>query len=680
MVAVGLEDGRVVLHNVLTDDTLCVFQHDAAICSLAFRTDGTAWLLSGDAAGCVAAWDLDRRRVHCMNDTAHNMPVTTMVSSTELPHCGNKCTNAPDLVVVCRAVQCCLANQPVLLTGSPDNSLKMWVFDGIAGGAPRLLRERTGHSAPPTCVRFCDDSQGKLLVSGGLDSTVRATNITVDRQSREMSQRNAAKKRKFSYGVNDGGRLAPLRGTAVSQAMHNKWANVLTCHDGDSLAYMWYYGRKVIGEHRCGTSDDSPVMSVEISACGNFGFVGSARGRVDKYNMQSGLHRGTFAEPHTGAVHGLASDLTNQLLVSGSFDGTVHLYEFDSRKLRAKLTINSPVTMIQLQRDNGLLAVASDDLALRLFDTECPGTTLVRLFSGHTNRISDICFSSDGRWLLSAAMDSTVRVWDIPQGRCIDWFGVKKPVTSLCLSPTLNFLATTHVDEVGVFLWANKMQFSNVLLHPPAKQPTVADMPALVPDEATESPDAAATEQSASDELVLRMSTVEQLSPELTTLSSLPRSQWTMLSKLDVVKQRNKPKAPPKKPELAPFFLTQSWDVSNLSKGAKFVPVENKDGEEASVQGSREISADTIETAETMLCRSLREAVGTSAEATSVDKAAALAVIVKLKTLNPSRVDFELRSLGDDESGELLRAMLQVFRSALEVSYQCPFACECAVL
>ena len=98
------------------------------------------------------------------------------------------------------------------------------------------------------------------------------------------------------------------------------------------------------------------------------------------------------------------------------------------------------------------------------------------------------------------------------------------------------------------------------------------------------------------------------------------------------------------------------------------------------MQGSREISADTIETAETMLCRSLREAVGTSAEATSVDKAAALAVIVKLKTLNPSRVDFELRSLGDDESGELLRAMLQVFRSALEVSYQCPFACECAVL
>eukprot|EP01047_Picozoa_sp_COSAG01_P114530 COSAG01_NODE_43199_length_432_cov_0.927928_1_plen_35_part_10 len=28
VVAVGLEDGRVVLHNVLTDDTPCVFQHD----------------------------------------------------------------------------------------------------------------------------------------------------------------------------------------------------------------------------------------------------------------------------------------------------------------------------------------------------------------------------------------------------------------------------------------------------------------------------------------------------------------------------------------------------------------------------------------------------------------------------------------------------------------------------
>ncbi len=38
----------------------------------------------------------------------------------------------------------------------------------------------------------------------------------------------------------------------------------------------------------------APVSAVAISCCGNFGFVGSAAGRVDRYNMQSGLHRGSY--------------------------------------------------------------------------------------------------------------------------------------------------------------------------------------------------------------------------------------------------------------------------------------------------------------------------------------------------------------------------------------------------
>lgn len=40
------------------------------------------------------------------------------------------------------------------------------------------------------------------------------------------------------------------------------------------------------------------ATAVAVSSCGNFGVVGTASGRMDKYNMQSGLHRGRFT---TGA-------------------------------------------------------------------------------------------------------------------------------------------------------------------------------------------------------------------------------------------------------------------------------------------------------------------------------------------------------------------------------------------
>jgi hypothetical protein len=34
------------------------------------------------------------------------------------------------------------------------------------------------------------------------------------------------------------------------------------------------------------------VTAVAVSQCGNFGFVATSSGRLDRYNMQSGIHRG----------------------------------------------------------------------------------------------------------------------------------------------------------------------------------------------------------------------------------------------------------------------------------------------------------------------------------------------------------------------------------------------------
>ncbi|KAJ0792674.1 putative small-subunit processome, Utp21 protein [Helianthus annuus] len=48
---------------------------------------------------------------------------------------------------------------------------------------------------------------------------------------------------------------------------------------------------------------------------------------------------------------------------------------------------------------------------------------------------------------------------------------------------------------------------------------------------------------------------LDQQIPDLVTLSLLPKSQWQSLINLDIIKARNKPIEPPKKPENAPFFL-----------------------------------------------------------------------------------------------------------------------------
>lgn len=62
-------------------------------------------------------------------------------------------------------------------------------------------------------------------------------------------------------------------------------------------------------------------------------------------------------------------------------------------------------------------------------------------------------FSHDSRWLIATSMDSIIRTFDIPTGRLIDAFRTASVATSVSFSPTGDFLATSHVDSVGVYLW-----------------------------------------------------------------------------------------------------------------------------------------------------------------------------------------------------------------------------------
>lgn len=164
----------------------------------------------------------------------------------------------------------------------------------------------------------------------------------------------------------------------------------------------------------------------------------------------------------------------------------------------------------------------------------------------------------------------------------IDVFLVESPVTSLALSPTSDFLATTHVDDLGIYLWSNKTMYSHISLRPLPSDytPTFTDLPTTkITDHEQESneitnegEDKTSEERSGKTDLehVLLDSPNTPLSPGLVTLSSLPKSRWSNLQNLDIIKQRNKPVEPPTTPKLAPFFLPTLPGLQ-----PKFIPTED---------------------------------------------------------------------------------------------------------
>ncbi len=123
---------------------------------------------------------------------------------------------------------------------------------------------------------------------------------------------------------------------------------------------------------------------------------------------------------------------------------------------------------MELHRDSGLLAASCDDLVVRLVDVET--RRVVRELRGFKGRILDTvrsslgcsvssidysqCFSPDSRWLIASSLDSTIRSFDIPTGRLVDAFRTVSIATSITFSPTGDFLATAHVDSLGVHLWS----------------------------------------------------------------------------------------------------------------------------------------------------------------------------------------------------------------------------------
>lgn len=92
-------------------------------------------------------------------------------------------------------------------------------------------------------------------------------------------------------------------------------------------------------------------------------------------------------------------------------------------------------------------------------------------------------FSPDSRWIVSTSLDSIIRTFDIPTGGLIDAFRTPSIATSIAFSPTNDFLATAHVDSVGVFLWANRAQFAEVTLRTVSEMDiTEVSMPSMQGD------------------------------------------------------------------------------------------------------------------------------------------------------------------------------------------------------
>ena len=54
---------------------------------------------------------------------------------------------------------------------------------------------------------------------------------------------------------------------------------------------------------------------------------------------------------------------------------------------------------------------------------------------------------------------------DVPTGRLLSWFGVAEAATSVTVSHNGEYIATSHVDSLGICLWVNRTLYANVSIN-----------------------------------------------------------------------------------------------------------------------------------------------------------------------------------------------------------------------
>ncbi|TVY34431.1 U3 small nucleolar RNA-associated protein-like protein [Lachnellula occidentalis] len=460
------------------------------------------------------------------------------------------------------------------------------------------------------------------------------------------------------------------------------WESVVTGHKNDKFARTWFWGRKKAGRWAFETGDGANVSSVAISPCGTFAVVGSESGGIDMFNLQSGMHRQRYPSKltpaqarklqiqkiqasesaievpavkfpmglgkHRKSVTGLVVDSLNKNLISCSLDGKVKFWEFGSGTLIDEIDWfpMASITGMRYHAPNDLIALASDDLSIRVVDIITKKT--IRELWGCQGSINDFTFSNDGRWIIAASSDRIIRVWDLPTGHLIDAIRTQTQCTALAFSCTGEFLATTLEGELGVNIWNNKSLFTHVPTRH-ISEGEIADIsgPTVSGEGGHGVIDGAFDEREDEGDDAAPAPTIEQLSEDLMTLSLVPKSRWQTLLHLDAIKQRNKPKEAPKQPEKAPFFLP-SLD-NPLPKAA----LEEKGGDNIA-ERSRIMKMDRLAS----------EGAFTVALRAGSESGDYTPFISHLKTLPPSAADLEIRSLSP-ESNELVN-FLQALTSRLQ--------------
>jgi WD domain, G-beta repeat/Patatin-like phospholipase len=158
---------------------------------------------------------------------------------------------------------------------------------------------------------------------------------------------------------------------------------------------------------------------------------------------------------HSGPVRSVAFSPDGKLIVSGSYDRSVIVWEVATGILRQTLKGHlDSVRSVAFSPDSKLIASGSDNDRVIIWDVATG--TLRQMFEGHSRFIRSVAFSPDSKLIASGSDNWSVIAWEVATGILRQTLkGHIGGVTSVAFSPDGKLLASGSSDKT-IGIWGTR--------------------------------------------------------------------------------------------------------------------------------------------------------------------------------------------------------------------------------
>lgn len=154
---------------------------------------------------------------------------------------------------------------------------------------------------------------------------------------------------------------------------------------------------------------------------------------------------------HTGEVVQCSMHSIGEYLASASRDGTWAFHNLTKGipLIQVPTPNRVPLTSIMIHPDGLILATGSDNNEIQIWDIR--SQKKVANFEGHTDAITDLCFSENGFFLSSASKDSNLKLWDLRGPKNIKTVKTDAFAKKLHYDYSGKYLAVATGSEIRIF-------------------------------------------------------------------------------------------------------------------------------------------------------------------------------------------------------------------------------------